>query len=127
MSEITSANKIKKTIMLGIDGLYDKKMDTNEQIEQIWTDPTNLNILAEAAEEFRGSGLDTKLSCADSNNYDSRAVAAEMFDGTWVGWTFWFGGGKHGEPSMIPWLEHAYPVTFTEQKQTIVVRKFRKV
>lgn len=24
-------------------------------------------------------------------------------DGTWVGWTYWYGGGKYAEPSAIPW------------------------
>ncbi len=47
-----------------------------------------------------------------------------MLDGSWVGWTYWYGGGKHGEPGSIPWIEDAYDVTFVEQ--LVKVKQFHK-
>jgi len=75
--------------------------------------------------EVRGSGVPTGLPCNYSRHYESKAVAAEMLDGSWVGWTYWYGGGKHGEPGAMPWMEEAYEVeSFTVMEP---VRKFRKV
>ncbi len=48
-----------------------------------------------------------------------------MLDGSWVGWTFWYGGGKHGEPGNVPWMEDAYDLTFT--LEAVVVKRFSKV
>ena len=78
----------------------------------------------DALEELRGSGVATGLIAPYSRHYESKAVAAEMLDGSWVGWTYWYGGGKHGEPGAIEWMEDAYDV-----EQFVVmepVRKFRR-
>jgi hypothetical protein len=47
-----------------------------------------------------------------------------MLDGSYVGWTYWYGGGKHGEPESVPWMEHAYEVEMREE--TRVVKVFTK-
>ena len=49
----------------------------------------------------------------------------EMLDGSWVGWTYFFGGGKHGEPSEMPWMEDAYDVATEVVMEP--VRKFRRI
>lgn len=67
----------------------------------------------------------TGLPCGYSRHYSSAAVAAEMLDGSWVGWTYFYGGGKHGQPSEMPWMEDAYRVAWSEE--TVVVKKFRVV
>jgi hypothetical protein len=48
-----------------------------------------------------------------------------MLDGSWVGWTYWYGGGKHGEPGSIKWVEDAYDVVMTEVQKG--VKEFRRV
>lgn len=73
--------------------------------------------------ELRCSGVPTGLPCDYSRHYESKSVAAEMLDGSWVGWTYWHGGGKHGEPELIPWMEDAYEVETWEEMQP--VRKFK--
>lgn len=71
--------------------------------------------------ELRNSGVDTGLPCDYSRHYESKSVAAEMLDGSWVGWTYWYGGGKHGEPSAIPWMEDAYEVEMKIEMQPVKV------
>lgn len=78
--------------------------------------------LHDALSEVRSSGEETGLVVAYSRHYESKAVARQLPDGTWVGWTYWYGGGKHGEPSSIPWMGDAYDVTAHEE--TRVVRVF---
>ncbi len=79
----------------------------------------------EAQAEYRCGECETGLPCDSSRHYSSRAVAAQMLDGSWVGWTYWYGGGKHGEPGAVPWIEDAYDVTMTEVMKP--VRQFTRV
>lgn len=75
--------------------------------------------------ELRGSGAETGLPCPHSRHYECKAVAAQMLDGSWVGWNYWYGGGKHGEPRSMPWMEDAYDVTVETVMKPVQV--FRKV
>lgn len=75
-------------------------------------------------EELRCSGEETGFPTAGSRNYEADSVAMSLPDGTWVGWTYYHGGGKHSEPGAIPWMEDAYDVTTHEE--TRVVRVFSK-
>jgi hypothetical protein len=81
----------------------------------------------DARSEVRSSGVKTGLPCDWSRHYESDAVAAQAPDGSWIGWTYWYGGGKHGEPEAIDWIEDAYDVTVTEEPRTIIHRTFTKV
>lgn len=82
------------------------------------------DAVEKAAQELRHGGVETGLPCDSSRHYSSRAVAAQMLDGSWVGWTYYFGGGKHGQPSEMEWMEDAYDVVMTEVVK--VVREFRR-
>jgi len=80
----------------------------------------------DAMEEIRQSGEPTGLECEWSRHYESEAVAAKMPDGSWVGWTFWHGGGKHGEPEAIDWMSDAYGLECSEEERVVVVRTFMR-
>ena len=103
---------------------------TAENIDALYdaADEADDGDLQDARNEVRCSGVDTHLPCAwmqgASRNYESKAVAAQAPDGRWVGWTEWYGGGKHSEPSAIPWMEHAYFVDCAEVQQMVTVRAF---
>jgi hypothetical protein len=57
------------------------------------------DALAECEDELRSSyDYVTDIPAPSSRHYEAKSVAKQMSDGTWVGWTFWYGGGKHGEP-----------------------------
>ena len=71
--------------------------------------------------EVRCSGEESELPCEWSRHYESKAVAAQMPDGQWVGWTYWYGGGKHGEPAEMDWMGSAYFVTFKEEARVVKV------
>lgn len=75
----------------------------------------------DAIEEVRCSGEDTGLPADWSRNYEATAVASPLPDGTWVGWTYYHGGGKHSEPGAIPWMEDAYDVVGREETRVVMV------
>lgn len=77
--------------------------------------------------EFRSGDVETGLETEWSRHYESKAVAKKLSDGTWVGWTYWHGGGKHGEPGAIEWMEDAYFVDVKEEEKMVLVREFTKL
>jgi len=62
---------------------------------------------------------------AGRRHYESKAVAMKMPDGSWIGWTYWYGGGKHGEPEAIDWMNEAYDVDCHEEEKVVVVQTFK--
>lgn len=98
-------------------------------------DASNVDALFDAANEdwgiqdyitdFREGEVETGLPAEYDRHYESKSVAAEMPDGSWVGWCFWFGGGKHGDPGSIDWMSGAYDVEVYEVME--VVQKFSRV
>lgn len=85
-------------------------------------------LLDDSIEEVRCSGVKTNISSRKYNRcYETNSVAAELPDGSWVGWTYWYGGGKYGQPSGMPWIEDAYEVSCVEELVTTVKRTFKKV
>lgn len=81
----------------------------------------------DAESETRGGQVETEISCDWSRHYESKSVAAKYIDGSWVGWTYWYGGGKHGEPEAMDWISEAYDLECVEQEKTIIDRVFTKV
>jgi hypothetical protein len=81
----------------------------------------------DAENEIREGNAETNLKCDFSRHYESKGVASKLPDGTWVGWTYWYGGGKHGEPEAIDWMEDAYDVKCVEEQKMVTVQTFSKV
>lgn len=83
----------------------------------------------DAKAEVRNGEFWTKLDSRQSRIFKSIEVASKAPDGTWIGWTHWFGGGKHDDPETIEWIEFAYDVTMTvtEEKITVTSQTFAKV
>lgn len=76
--------------------------------------------------DFRCSGTETGIKCDWDRNYESKSVAKQLADGSWIGWTYWFGGGKYGNPEEIDWMEDAYDLEVEEKEVMQVVRTFKK-
>ena len=76
--------------------------------------------------EFRCSGEETEIECDWSRHYESKSVATNLRDGTWIGWTYWYGGGKHGNPEEIDWMEDAYFLDVEEKEELVITRTFTK-
>jgi hypothetical protein len=102
--------------------------DTEEKIDAAFEaieDADFEDLVADAESELRDSYThETDLPCEDCRHYESMSVARKFGD-RWVGWTYWYGGGKHGEPESVEWMEDAYFVDVKEE--TRVVLSFSKV
>ena len=105
---------------------------TPEQIDALYEEHDKDWGLQDAREEIRASGTRTDVRdltpwTRGLDNYEHQSSAMQAPDGTWVGWTYWYGGGKYAEPSAIPWLDYAYALSCEEKQVTITQRTFTKI
>ena len=126
---MTPEHKIRHLILIAARE-YDEDAEplpatlTAEQIDELWDEDSD--AINEAKYEFRSSGIPTpELPTPSTRHFEVDAVAAQYIDGTWVGWLYWHGGGKHAEPEAIDWMEDAYDLKVIETK-TITVNVFAK-
>lgn len=127
---MTPEQKIKHLILNRRAELADESAPvvTAENVDDLYeeAETNDDGNLQDARNEVRCSGIETGLGCDWSRHYESNAVAAQAPDGSWVGWTYWYGGGKHGEPEAIDWIEDAYDVACAEEQKMVTVRTFTK-
>lgn len=100
---------------------------TAEQVDDLYQKLVDEDGHWDAMNEIRSGEVETGLSCDWSRNYESKAVAMKNPDGSWVGWTYWYGGGKHGEPQAIDWMDEAYFLDCKEEEKTVIVQTFSKL
>ncbi len=105
---------------LSVDGaLVDRTYDDLEENDG--------GSLQDARNEIREGQVETKLETDWSRHFEAKAVAMKTPDGSWIGWTYWFGGGKHAEPEAIEWIGEAYDLDCKEEEKTLTVQTFTKV
>jgi hypothetical protein len=117
VSNLSASDKVRQKIIHLATG---EKHDTAESICDAWDDLDGHIDLQDYESEVRGGKYKTDIPCESSWPYESESVAAEMMDGSYVGWTYWFGGGKHSQPESMPWIESAYDL---DMKEVMVVQK----
>lgn len=99
---------------------------TSENVDELFDELTDAGWTQDYLSEIREGDVETMLSCESSRHYESKSVAAKCPDGRWVGWTFWYGGGKHGEPEAIDWRGEAHYLDCKEEEKLVIVRTFSK-
>lgn len=131
-NNMTPEQKLKLMVLVRYTELYDhvKLPDAidADNIDAVYKEiyDEDDGTIYDAINEVRSSGEDTGLQCGWSRHYESKAVAAQALDGSWIGWTYWYGGGKHGEPEAVDWMEEAYDLVCKEEEKLVVVRTFTK-
>jgi hypothetical protein len=83
--------------------------------------------LQDARNEVRCGDVETNITAPRSRHYESKSVAAKYVDGSWVGWTYWYGGGKHGEPEAVEWMDSAYDLACVEEQVMTTKRTFTAI
>ena len=76
--------------------------------------------------ELREGEVMTNIEPPSSRHYESSSVAAKAPNGQWVGWTYWYGGGKHSCPEEIDWIERSYLLVCKEEVKVVTVLSFTK-
>jgi len=125
---VTPAQKIKWAILIGINepSLLPTELVTGERVDELYDEAIEQDLDHDTVYEFSSGEVETSIPSESSRHYESKSVAAKMPDGSWVGWTYWYGGGKHGEPEAIEWIEGAYDLDLKEEMKMVLVREFTK-
>lgn len=125
---MTPEQKIKHAILLKVAEWEDDPLSvdvTADNVDALYEEfDDGDGMLYDAANDLRGGEVETDIPCASTRHYESKSVAAQMPDGSWVGWTYWYGGGKHGEPEAIDWMDDAYSLDCVEEEKMVKVRTF---
>lgn len=100
---------------------------TPENVGKMWESESADWALQDESEKFRCGGETTEVRTEYSRNYEIQSRAQKMDDGSWVGWPYYFGGGKHGNPEEIEWMCDAYYLECKEEQKTLTVRTFTKL
>lgn len=95
--------------------------DPGENVDQEWE--LHCEDLEDHLHDFRYSGEPQDKAVDDGRYYSSRQVYRKLSTGETVGWTYYFGGGKHGEPGAIDWVEDAYLLEVTKEMRPVKVFK----
>lgn len=83
--------------------------------------------LYDTYQEFRESGIPTNIRPEWSRHYETDSVARKLGD-KWVGWTYYYGGGKYGEPEAIPYEDDAYFLNLDKEVEVVEIKRtFSKV
>lgn len=123
---MTALQKLKQKLLFSVLVVNHLDPDViDREYDKLAEDDQLADGLNDAMSELRCGTAYTNLPCEYSRHYESKAVAAQMADASWVGWTYWYGGGKHGEPEAMDWMEDAYDVTCEEVMMPVKV--FKKV
>ena len=126
---MTPEQKVKLLILIRHSELTDTPLAdiTAENIDAIYDSTEDLY---DAINEVRSCHIETDVPIPysrASRYYESKSVAAQLPDGSWVGWTYWYGGGKHGEPEAVNWIDEAYDLSVSEEEKLVVVRTFKRI
>jgi hypothetical protein len=125
---MTPVQKIKHAIIAKTYEWMEKELPliTDDNIDELYDDLVENDDHWDAMSEIRCGEVETDLPCEYSRHYESKSVAAKMPDGSWVGWTYWYGGGKHGDPEAVDWMSDAYDLDCKEEEKLVMVRTFAK-
>lgn len=97
-----------------------------ENVEEIYNELVEQDAHWDCKSEIRSSGIDTGLPTPYSRHYECEIVAMQFPDGSWVGWPYWHGGGKHSNPQDIEWIDDAFDLDCVEEEKVVIVRTFSK-
>jgi len=102
---------------------------TPKNIDYVYSDLNELDedFVREEEDIFRTTGIETDIPPEWSRHYSSKSVAKQLSDGTWVGFTCFFGGGKHGCPEEMNWMEDAYYLEVTKTERLTTIMEFKKI
>ena len=126
---MTPEQKLKKEIILIAERFNSIVLDVTideSNVEEWYQKLVDEDLHWDCKNELRCTGIDTNLPSQFSRNYEAKEVAKQMSDGSWIGWTYWYGGGKFGEPEAIDWMSEAYELKCKEEEKVVIIRTFSK-
>lgn len=128
---MTPTQKIKATILYKAADRGDFKLDkeiTEDTVDTLYDEClVDEGIHYDYELDMRGGDVETNLPSQLTRYYETEEVASQMYDGSWVGWTYYYGGGKHSNPECIDWMSEAYNLEMKEHQELVTIKTFTKI
>lgn len=117
---LTAPQKIKQILIQKVTELI---LDAPDEIDNKYAEleENARDHLRDVMGEFRGGQFQTDLDGEYNRIYETKVVAAQMLDGSYAAWTYYYGGGKHGEPEVVEWVDDAFEVEAEDKVVTVKV------
>lgn len=97
---------------------------TVDNIDTVFSELEYDDAMQDSRYEVRGMGDEINLKPTGwSRHFEIDAVALKIKD-QWVGWNYYYGGGKHGEPEEIDWISDARLLNCEEKEVLRIERTF---
>lgn len=130
-STLTAPQKCKYLVLVTLNKWRDTEMpalESGEQIDAMYeTEQENDDgTFQDARNNERYGVVADGIPTPPSRNYEIDAHAAELPDGSWVGWWHLHGGGKHSEPEAYDWVSDAFDLNHTAEVITVTKHTFSK-
>ena len=101
----------------------DRPIATLDNIRELMEDEELEEVISVGKVEVREGEVETEIECEYSRHYESKSVASKIL-GRWVGWIYWYGGGKHADPNSI--AIEPYFLDCVEEEKTVIVKTFSR-
>lgn len=120
---------LKEIVRRAIDNgdISERELSNEDQITAAYDELIEDDLHYDHQEELRSGTCETDIEPQWDRHYETKSVAHRLPDGRWVGWTFWYGGGKHGEPDQVEWIDDAYFLEVKEEERTVKVRTWKVI
>ena len=127
-----TAQQLIKAAAAGIDSRWNRCESFKSEQEALdffesKEDEDNGCYFQDHLSEIREGQIETEIRPESSRNYETKSVASKIY-GVWVGWTYFYGGGKYGDPDAAhDWVNNAYILDLVSEKEVVIVtREFNK-
>lgn len=126
-TNMTAGQRIMAEIISSLTEINWKDDINLENLDEAWESLEGEDMRQDAISEFREGTEETGIEPDWSRHFESKSVASQLDDGTWVGWTYWYGGGKYADPDSVEWIRDAYFLGCKEEEKLVKVKTWSKV
>lgn len=132
-STLTAPQKLKYLVLVTLNTWRKTDMpalETGDQLDVLYAaeEEADDGRFQDARSETRHGTEAPEISdTPSSRNYEVDAHVAALPDGSYVGWWYYHGGGKHSEPEYaFDWIANAFDVDHASEVVTITKHTFTK-
>jgi len=126
---MTPEQYIKQEILALTSDWSGEEFDYNlpaEEIEKLYDELVTKSEHWDGRNEIRSGQVETDLECDGGRVFEAKSVAMKTHDGKWVGWTYYYGGGKHADAEGKEWMSESYFLDCNEKEKLVIIREFTK-
>jgi hypothetical protein len=114
-----------QSIMNRVDGINSSNID---EIFEYFSCSPLADILYDVEFDLLAGECESGIPCEGNRNYETTSVAAQSPYGVWIGWTYYSGGGKHGEPESCTRdaMQECYFLDAKTEIKTVIILSFKQ-